>query len=145
MTVVAKAIAQLVEHFVSTVYADSNVEGMRSAQWAALRYFDEVEPSARTVGNFARQNLITDSSASQTISSLVRRDLLEKIPSEKDGRSHQLHLTESARTLLARDPLNLLVNAVDDLSAKQKTELADVLHKIHLSMQSTQSSSDDKG
>lgn len=145
MTVVAKAIAQLVEHFVSTVYADSNVEGMRSAQWAALRYFDEVEPSARTVGNFARQNLITDSSASQTISSLVRRDLLEKIPSKKDGRSHQLHLTESARTLLARDPLNLLVNAVDDLSAKQKTELADVLQKIYLSMQSTQSSSDDKG
>jgi len=145
MTVVAKAIAQLVEHFVSTVYADSNVEGMRSAQWAALRYFDEVEPSARTVGNFARQNLITDSSASQTISSLVRRDLLGKIPSKKDGRSHQLHLTESARTLLARDPLNLLVNAVDDLSAKQKTELADVLQKIYLSMQSTQSSSDDKG
>lgn len=144
MTVVAKAIAQLVEHFVSTVYAESNVEGMRSAQWAALRYFSEVEPSARTVGNFARQNLITDSSASQTISSLVRRGYLEKTPSEKDGRSHQLHLTGPASQLLAKDPLNLLVNAVDDLNAKQKTELADVLHQIYLSMQSQRSSSDDK-
>lgn len=144
MTVVAKAIAQLVEHFVSTVYADSNVAGMRSAQWAALRYFAEVEPSARTVGNFARQNLITDSSASQTVSSLVRRGYLKKVPSEVDGRSHQLHLTDPARKLLKQDPLNLLVNAIDDLNAKQKTELADVLHQIYLSMQSSQSSNGDK-
>lgn len=144
MTVVAKAIAQLVEHFVSTVYAESNGEGMRSAQWAALRYFAEVEPAARTVGNFARQNLITDSSASQTVSSLVRRGYLKKTPSEKDGRSHQLHLTGSANKLLAQDPLNLLVKAVDDLNAKQKTELADVLHQIYLSMQSRRSAGDDK-
>lgn len=144
MTVVAKAIAELVEHFVSTVYGESNVEGMRSAQWAALRYFDEVEPSARTVGNFARQNLITDSSASQTISSLVRRGYLKKTPSEKDGRSHQLHLTGPAKKLLAQDPLNLLVDAIDDLNAKQKTGLADVMHQVYLSMQSRRSSSDDK-
>lgn len=145
MTVVAKAIAQLVEHFVSTVYAESNVDGMRSAQWAALRYFAEVEPSARTVGNFARQNLITDSSASQTISSLVRRGYLEKIPSEKDGRSHQLCLTDLAHQLLNRDPLNLLMNAVDSLNAKQKTELSDMLHKVYLSMQTRRSSRDDRG
>jgi len=144
MTVVAKAIAELVEHFVSTVYAESNVQGMRSAQWAALRYFAEVEPAARTVGNFAHHNLITDSSASQTISSLVRRGYLKKIPSEKDGRSHQLHLTDPAYKLLAQDPLNLLVNAIDDLNAKQKTALADVLHQIYLSMQSRRPSSDDK-
>jgi DNA-binding MarR family transcriptional regulator len=145
MTVAAKAIAQLVEHFVSTVYAESNVEGMRSAQWAALRYFAEVEPSARTVGNFARQNLITDSSASQTISSLVRRGYLKKTRSEKDGRSHQLYLTDPAYKLLEQDPLNLLVNAIDDLSAKQRTELADVLHKVYLSMQKRRSPKDDRG
>lgn len=143
MTIVAKAIAELVEHFVSTVYADSNVEGMRSAQWAALRYFAEVEPAARTVGNFARHNLITDSSASQTVSSLIRRGYLKKTPSEKDGRSHQLYLTDPAYKLLTQDPLNLLVNAIDDLSAKQKTDLADALHKIYLSMENRRSSNDD--
>jgi len=145
MTVAAKAIAQLVEHLVSTVYAESNVEGMRSAQWAALRYFAEVEPSARTVGNFARQNLITDSSASQTISSLVRRGYLEKTPSEKDGRSHQLNLTRPARKLIERDPLNLLVNAIDDLGARQRTELSDVLHKLYQSMQARRPSNNGRG
>ncbi|MFT5181718.1 MAG: DNA-binding MarR family transcriptional regulator [Alphaproteobacteria bacterium] len=139
MTVVAKAIAELVEQFVSTVYADSKIDGMRSAQWAALRYFADVEPTARTVGNFARHNLITDSSASQTVSSLVRRGYLEKTPSEEDGRSHQLHLTDSAYKILVQDPLNLLVNAIDDLNAKQKTGLADLLHEIYISMQNRRS------
>jgi DNA-binding MarR family transcriptional regulator len=139
MTVVAKAIAELVEQFVSTVYADSKIDGMRSAQWAALRYFADVEPTARTVGNFARHNLITDSSASQTVSSLVRRGYLEKTPSEEDGRSHQLSLTESAHKILVQDPLNLLVNAIDDLSAKRKTGLADLLHEIYISMQNRRS------
>lgn len=145
MTVVAKAIAELVEQFVSTVYANSNVEGMRSAQWAALRYFADVEPSARTVGNFARHNLITDSSASQTISSLVRRGYLEKTPSDEDGRSHRLHLTDAAQNLLAKDPLNLLVNAIDDLNNNQKLELADLLHQIYMSMQDQRSLGDSSG
>lgn len=135
MTVAAKAIAQLVEHFVSTVYAVSQVEGLRSAQWAALRYFAEVEPSARTVGNFARHNLITDSSASQTVSSLVRRGYLEKAPSQTDGRSRQLNLTKAAQDLLKQDPLNHLVRAVDELSETQKAQLSDILQQVYRSMQ----------
>jgi len=124
------AIAEIMERIAQLSYAQGMAEGLRPAQWGALRYFAQAEDHARTVGRFARHNMITAGSASQTIETLVRRGLLERVPQASDRRSYRLDLTEDGRRYLHQDPIQKLVGAVDRLGREDSEQLAETLVKI---------------
>ena len=125
-----RAMAEILEQLTQYAYTQRSSKGLRSAQWTALRYFHQAEEDARTVGRLAKYNMTTPSSASQTVETLVNRSFLRRTKAEGDQRSYRLDLTPSGRKLLAKDPINLLVDAISKLPAADQMQFAEHLEKL---------------
>lgn len=125
-----RAIAELFDHFMRAIYSQSFVEGLNPAQWGALRFISRANPRSRTLTEFARFHMVSKSAASDTMSALVRKELVTKSRDQEDGRIMRLDLTDRGRELLPLDPLNNLVTALRQLSKEQQSgaaELADAI------------------
>lgn len=122
--------AEVMEQIALMSYGQGYSDGLRPAQWAALRYFDRSETPARTVGRFAQHNMVTPGSASQTIQTLVKRGMLVRIPAEHDRRSHRVDLTERGKTAISSDPIERLVDAIKNLDGGDGVKLADLMASI---------------
>ncbi|MBK3776248.1 MarR family transcriptional regulator [Azospirillum sp. YIM DDC1] len=126
----ARATAEVMAQVLRTTASLAFTDGLNPAQWAALRYFAQANASARNVVAFARHHGTTKGTASQTIAALLKKDLLERHPSETDRRSIRLTLTAQGRSMLANDPLNELVAAIDGLAPAQHGALAAGLDEL---------------
>ena len=126
----ARATAEVMAQVLRTTASLAFTDGLNPAQWAALRYFAQANASARNVVAFARHHGTTKGTASQTIAALLKKDLLERHPSETDRRSIRLTLTARGRAMLANDPLNELVAAIDGLAPAQHGALAAGLDEL---------------
>lgn len=130
----AQVTAEVMEQIALLSYGQGYSDGLRPAQWAALRYFGRAEPQARTVGRFAQHNMVTPGSASQTIQTLVKRGMLVRLPAEHDRRSHRVDLTEQGRRALVSDPIVRLVDAIRKLDSGDSVKLADLMASLLQSM-----------
>ena len=126
----AWAVADLVTHLGRLAYSLGFTEGLTPAQWTALRYLSRANRFSRTVSAFAEFHATTRGTASQTIHGLVDRNYLRRTRSATDGRSVRLDLTEKAREVLERDPLQVLVRAVNGVSPVGQAELATYLERL---------------
>lgn len=126
----AQVTAEVMEQIALMSYGQGYSDGLRPAQWAALRYFGRAEAQARTVGRFAQHNMVTPGSASQTIQTLVKRGMLVRLPAEHDRRSHRVDLTEQGRNSLKNDPIVRLVEAIKKLDGGDGVKLADMMASI---------------
>ncbi|MGQ9370519.1 MarR family transcriptional regulator [Azospirillum sp. ST 5-10] len=126
----ARATAEVMAQVLRTTASLAFTEGLNPAQWAALRYFAQATPSARSVVAFARYHGTTKGTASQTIAALLKKGLLERHRGERDRRTVNLVLTEDGRSLLDNDPLNELTAAVGTLNDQQHRAVADALDQI---------------
>jgi len=124
--------AEILEKISQISYSMGFSGGLRPAQWNALRYFGKSEDRIRTVGHFARYNMTTPSSASQTINALVVRNLLRRSPVAGDRRTYRIDLTESGRQLLQRDPLQHLIAAIGEMSDEHRFDFAEHLQFLLL-------------
>lgn len=125
-----RAIAELFDHFMRAIYSQSFVEGLNPAQWGALRFISRANPRSRTLTEFARFHMVSKSAASDTMSALVRKQLVTKSRDLEDGRIMRLDLTDRGRELLAIDPLNNLVTALRQLSKEQQSSAAELADAI---------------
>ena len=99
-----RAAADLVLRLSRAALGEGFVEALTSAQWMALRYFSRANRFSRTVSAFAEFHATTRGTASQTVKGLIEQGYLARIPSETDGRSARVDLTDNAKAILARDP-----------------------------------------
>lgn len=125
----ARAIAELLEQLLRVVESQALAQGINPVHWTALRYFSQANKSARTVGSFGKYHMTTPSSASQTISALVKKKLLAKSVG-KDSRVRRIELTALGRKLLEDDPNKILVGAIETLSEEQLATLANVVEQL---------------
>lgn len=125
-----RVIAELILHLGRIASREALVEGLTSAQWAALRYFARANRFSRTPSAFAAFHGTTRGTASQTIKSLETQAYLTRMRSEADGRSARLDLTDKARAILAHDPLEALVRAVDALPPGARGHFANGLQHM---------------
>jgi DNA-binding MarR family transcriptional regulator len=123
-------IAELVFHLGRIATGDGLVEGLTTAQWAALRYFDQANRFSRTPSAFAAFHATTRGTASQTIKSLETQGYLTRMRSENDRRSVWLVLTDKARGIIANDPLESLSRAADSLPSSIQGHFADALKRM---------------
>lgn len=126
----ARATAEVIAQVLRTTSSLAFSNGLNPAQWAAMRYFAQAAPNARSVVAFARYHRTTKGTASQTIAALLKKGLLDRQRSERDRRTASLELTEQGRTLLNDDPLNELAYAVSLLEDHEHAVLAQALDKI---------------
>jgi DNA-binding MarR family transcriptional regulator len=124
------ATAEVICQIVRLTSGPSFVGGLNPAQWAALRYFGRVGLSACSVTAFARYHGTSKGTASQTIAALTRKGLVERLQNPDDRRLVHFVLTETGRTALENDPIQLVAQAVGALSADEQGRLAELLEKI---------------
>lgn len=129
-----EAAAEILGNISQISYSLGFSGGLRPTQWTALRFFANTEERTCTVGNFARHNKTSPSSASQTINALVARNLLERVQIGVDRRSHRLGVTAEGRKMLRSDPLGHLVEAIKEMPEAQRFDLADHLQFLLIRM-----------
>ncbi len=129
-----EAAAEILEKISQISYSMGFSGGLRPAQWNAIRYFGKSEDSIRTVGHFAKYNMTTPSSASQTINALVTRDILTRTSVSGDRRTYRVDLTDNGRRLLANDPIYHLIQAIAEMPELQRFDLAEHLQFLLLRM-----------
>lgn len=120
-------IADQVDQVNRIVYGLGFSAGLNPAQWAALRYLARAEGAGCTVSALAHHQGVTAPTASETVSALVRKDLLVRSPSSSDRRSHRLSLTQAGIDLLDDDPLHQVATAIETLSTDQRSHLGAAL------------------
>lgn len=137
-----KPIAELIEQISLLTYSSSVARSLKPSQWAALRFFDQAAENVRTVSGFAEMNFTTNGSASQTITTLVSKKCLERIPDKVDGRRHSLRVTKSGKKLLANDPINILSGTIGALPASQQTQIAEIVTRLYREVYASQGRKD---
>ena len=126
----ARAAADLVLRLSRVALGEGFVEALTSAQWMALRYFSRANRFSRTVSAFAEFHATTRGTASQTVKGLIRQGYLARIPSDTDGRSARLDVTENAKAIMARDPFEVVVNAAEALPGRLRGQLVKLLERM---------------
>jgi len=126
----SRVIAELILHLGRIAAREALVEGLTPVQWAVVRYFARANRFSRTPSAFAAFHGTTRGTASQTIKSLETQAYLTRMRSQADGRSARLDLTDKARAMLARDPLEALVCAADALPSRARSHFANGLRRM---------------
>lgn len=122
--------AELLLQLGRSAYAERAAGDLTAAQWAALRYFSRANRFSRTVSGFADFHVTTRGTASQTVRSLVDRGYLQRLRSDRDGRSVLFDLTREARDILLRDPLNAVTRAAASLPPDRLARLLQDLRAV---------------
>ena len=94
------------------IHSLQQAEGLRPAQWEALRYLGQANRYSRSPSAVTAFLHATRSPVSQVINSLVARGLVDRQPNPKDKRGVCLSVTAKGRDVLNRDPLNRVSSAV---------------------------------
>lgn len=126
----AEEIAAALEQLVRLQFSQSFRNGLKPAQWHALRYFASAPQEKRTVTAFARHRASTMGTASTTISTLVRKGYLARDYGQGVPRNRGLHLTEAGQRLLNEDPVQTLVQAIDHLEADEREVFSRAVRKL---------------
>ena len=126
----ARETAELLLLVGRLVQADGYDGKLSPAQWMALRYFARANSFSRTPSAFAEFQATTRGTASQAIKALEAGGYLARQRSPADGRSVTLRLTDKGHEVVARDPFEVLVRAVDSLNAQAQTAMRDALHHV---------------
>ncbi len=126
----ARQTAELLLQVGRLVQAEGYDGKLSPAQWMALRYFARANPFSRNPSAFAEFQATTRGTASQAIKALEASGYLVRQRSKADGRSVSLRLTSKGKKALARDPFEVLVDAVDALHANEQASMHRTLHQV---------------
>ena len=102
-------------------------DGLRPAQWQALRFF--ADKPGRSLTEFARHRHSTTGSASVVVSALVKRGYLAR-QTRHSSRNVGIQLTDHGRTALEQDPITELVAALQSLPEDQLTAVQQALAQL---------------
>lgn len=117
-------------HAANVAAGSHRAPSLSAAQWAALRFFARANTMSRTPSAFASFHGTTRGTASQTVKPLVQRGYLQRQRSAEDGRRAELRITTEGERVLAEDPAEALVRAIDTLPAGQRQALEDAMRRI---------------
>jgi DNA-binding MarR family transcriptional regulator len=79
---------------------------------------------------FAAFHRTTKSTASQTLAALARKKLIRKLRDGRDGRVFRICVTAKGQHLLRHDPVNVLVEALSELSARERRGIAAAIGRM---------------
>lgn len=116
---------ELIERLARLVTNEGHAQGLKPAQWEALRYLARANRFSRTPGGLTAYLGLTKGTVSQTLMSLERAGLVEKTANPGDGRSVRLDLTEKGRKLLALDGMATIREAFESLPPPLRATLGD--------------------
>jgi len=129
-TTQADSLTELLELASRSMHSLGYAQGLYPAQWTALRYFAKAEDGKRTASELARFQGMATGPVSRTVRTLIGKKLIAKAKSQPTGRAEHLEVTRSGHSLLERDPIKGVTDAVDMLSPSERAALASALEKV---------------
>lgn len=120
-------IAELLVYLGRAARGTDAGSNLTAAQWTAMRFFARANQLSRTPSAFASFNATTRGTASQIIKSLMQEGYLVRHQAVDDRRSVRLDLTHSGQAIMHFDPLNNLMEAINQLEGKLRTALRQAL------------------
>ncbi len=121
-------IVDLIERLGRIARSAQHAEGMKPAQWEALRFLAKANKYSRAPGALAEFLSSTRGTVSQTLIALEKKGLVKRKICRGDARVKRLELTREGQAVVDRDPLHVLEDAVADLG--DDPGLAENLEKI---------------
>lgn len=109
-------------------------DGLNPAQWEALRFLAQANKYSRSPTALADYLGATKGTVSQTLIALEAKGLITRCKKIEDRRQVDLCLTEAGQAMLARDPMQTLEQAAqevaDELGAEMVKGLSRLLHDL---------------
>lgn len=143
LSIKADVLARLFEQSTRALHSSGHSHGLFPAQWTALRYFSAAERSQCTAISLARFQGMAFGPVSRTVRTLITKGLLRKAGSAGRGRAELLDVSDEGRLLLDRDPIRVVVDALQELSDGDKEVLAHTLEQILIALQSQHGPADE--
>ncbi|WP_417495502.1 MarR family winged helix-turn-helix transcriptional regulator [Maricaulis sp.] len=109
---------------------EGHADGLKPAQWEALRFLALANRFSRTAGGLGAYLGLTKGTVSQTLNALERKGLVARSTDGQDRRRVQLAVTPAGRALIDRDPLGELSDAIDHLPRPERDRLAASLETV---------------
>jgi DNA-binding MarR family transcriptional regulator len=126
----ASALSSLLEQTSRGLHSLGYDHGLYPAQWSALRYFASMQPEHCSAIGLARYQGLAFGAVNRTVRTLITKKLLRKGGSLGKGRITRIELTRMGLNRLKHDPLQLMTDAVAELSAPEQQTLAVALEKL---------------
>lgn len=126
----ARRIATLIDRLARLSRELQFAEGLNPAQWEALRFLAQANAQSRTPSAVAEYLGATKGTASQTLIALENKGLIRRDRCAADKRQRDLALTEAGESLLAKDPINTLGVAADELVQEDSLALVRGLTRL---------------
>ena len=105
-------IVNLIERLGRLTRGAQHAEGLKPAQWEALRFLSRANRASRNPGALADFLASTRGTVSQTLITLEKKGLIVRSINPGDGRGKNLELTDNGHAAVARDPLAIIEAAV---------------------------------
>jgi DNA-binding MarR family transcriptional regulator len=131
--ILAREAIELLGQVARILWFEGTKHGLRDREWMALRFLSRANRFSRTPSALASYVGTTRGTASFIIGELERLGYIERKRSATDKRSVLLSVTQQGKKFLARDPVNVLVEAIavldDDGNIRFRDTLRHVLDK----------------
>jgi DNA-binding MarR family transcriptional regulator len=121
----------------SNWHFDGTRHGLSDREWTALRLLASANRFSRTPSALAQFIGATRAAASQIVRRLEEAGCLQRSRSAEDKRSVLLEVTPQGKKMLARDPIEPLVNAISTLELGAN-HFRDILRHILEQLDTTQ-------
>ncbi|HER27355.1 MAG TPA: MarR family transcriptional regulator [Rhodospirillales bacterium] len=129
-------IVSLLERLGRMTRGIQHAEGLKPAQWEALRFLSRANKTSRNPGALADFLSSTRGTVSQTLITLEKKGLINRRANPGDGRGKFLDLTDRGQATVARDPLAMIEAAVakatnaNSEGGSLESGLQSVLHQV---------------
>ncbi len=111
---------------------EGHAEGLKPAQWDALRYLAQANKFSRSPGALTAYLGATKGTISQTLMSLEKKGLVEKTQDPNDKRSVGLNLTAAGSDLAKEDALLSFQAVVAELPSQEQKAIEEALETLLL-------------
>lgn len=128
-------VAELIDRLGRLTRELQYVDGLNPAQWEALRFLSRANKYSRTPGAVAQFLGATKGTVSQTITALENKGLVVRKPSDRDKRVCLLDLTAQGESMILRDPVKRIENAVGGMETDASAAMVQGLSRLLATLQ----------
>ena len=104
----SRTVARLITHAADDIYEAASANGLTRTDWAALRHFQLANEATQNAESFIREKGFSRAIASQAITGLAEKGLLDRKRSAQRHGFLIVTITEAGRRALENEPLDQL-------------------------------------
>jgi DNA-binding MarR family transcriptional regulator len=123
-------IVELIDRLSRIAHSLQFAEGLNPAQWEALRYVARANRNSCSPGALAAFMGSTKGTVSQTLKSLENKGLIQRKRRDGDRRSVQISVTANGHSVLSKDPLGKIHDALAPCDRNMQGEVVAAMERL---------------